>query len=196
MGPADLIWNNPEIMQSKTFRCRTSIPGCARCCNRFVSEIRQCEGIPQKRIKQSFILHFPVCGVMCSHGLLCGLRDHPISFLPLSTCGTIKSIIYVQPCNMREDLWKASEATGPTIHNICLTSVSGTGFSFALTVIVGRFSFICNPLRTGQMQFCPQVINSLSKTTLFVYFLYSCFLLPYLANETVATLYIIGSACL
>jgi hypothetical protein len=114
----------------------------------------------------------------------------------------LKSIVYAQLCNMQEDLWKATEANGTPIRNIFLTSVTGTGIlgatglSYALAAMVGRLNFIVKPLRAGQMQFCSQGMNSLSTTTLFVYFLHSYFLLPYLANEAVATMYIIDSACL
>jgi hypothetical protein len=53
---------------------------------------------------------------------------------------------------MQEGLWKATEANGTAIHNIFLTSVSGTGIpdatglSYALTVMVGCLSFIGKPL--------------------------------------------------
>jgi hypothetical protein len=73
-----------------------------------------------------------------------------------------------------------------------LTAFSGqgipgaTGFSYAQTND-GPFQHLSKPLVTGEMPFCSGLIHTLSTTTISSFF--SCFLLPYLAKEAVATSY-------
>jgi hypothetical protein len=125
---------------------------------------------------------------------MCGLRDHPVSLRPTSTC----------EANWRE-LFTPNAATHGTSfamplkllgrqYAICLTSLSGTGIlgatwlSYELNVTADSFNIFCKPSEAGQMPFCSQLMSSLTTTTLHVYmstFLSSCFLFPYLTNVAV-----------
>jgi hypothetical protein len=55
---------------------------------------------------------------------------------------------------------------------------------------LAQTGLFCKPLVTEQRPFCSHIIKPLSTTALFVYFPFSCFLFPYLANEVVSAIYL------
>jgi hypothetical protein len=133
---------------------------------------------------------FWCCGVPCSHGSVAWPPRSP-DFTPadLHLRGQMKSILYAQRCNTLDELCNSIEAAGTTMRNMpdvfqWIRNSWPTGLKFQpLLLTVNKM--LCDIMLTA---------NKVIRYTFMFTFLY--FLLPYLANEAVATVYLHDCFCL
>jgi hypothetical protein len=107
---------------------------------------------------RSLVLISWCCGVPCLHG--------PVAWPPRTPDLTPadfylwdrhKSVVYVQRCNSREELWNAIEVAGTTAGSMpCVFQRTRNAWRnrVQLCIDYNDFDFLCKPLITSQMPFC------------------------------------------